>query len=93
MKRVIGVFLLYLLVNVVYLFMVGTQIYDCQTWNQITNMFILIVNIGAIFLSIFVTKDEFETVNKRFLIRMIIGVVYLSILYGVMESQYLMLKC
>jgi hypothetical protein len=92
MKRVVGVFLLYFVVNILYLIMVGNTWIDYLTWNQITNMFVLIVHLFAIFLTIYVTKDEFEDVNKRFMVRIGSGLLYLIIMYIMMSTQYLMLK-
>lgn len=92
MKRVLGVFLLYFVINILYLFMVGNTWLDYLVWNQITNMFVLLVHLAAIFLTIIVTSDEFENVNQRFMIRIGAGLVYLLIMYVMMSSQYLMLK-
>ena len=93
MGRVIGVFMLYLLINIIYLFMVGNPMYDCTTWNNITSLYVLLINVGAIFTTIVITRREFSTINQRFLIRTSASLVYLVMMYIIMSGQYLMLTC
>ena len=93
MKRLIGVFLLYFLVFVIYLFLLGSDSNTCAEWNEITTMFTLILHISAIFLTVLVTRDEFDSINTRFLARLSSSLVYLVIFYILTQGQVLMLKC
>ena len=93
MKRVFGVFLMYVLIFIVYLVMLGNPIFDCEKWNQISNVFALLIHLFAIFTTIGVTKDEFKNLNKRFLVRTIMGLLYLVLLFIIVNGQFLLLEC
>lgn len=93
MKRLIGVFLLYLFTNILYLFVLNSSLMLCSEWNQVTNTFVLVVHLSAMSLSIFITKEEFKNLNQRFFARMISGLIYLILFYSIVQSQIFMLKC
>lgn len=92
MKKVIVVFILYLLINIIYSFMIGSFIFDIDTWNYISNIYVLVINFGAIIATVIVSKKVFATVNTRFIVRISFGLVYLVLLYMMVSRQVWMLK-
>lgn len=93
MQRLVGVFLLYLMINMLYFFFVGGLNYSCEDWNVISNVYILVIHLIMIFSSIIITKKEFKNVNQSFLISTLIGLGYLILLYVFLVNQMFILEC
>ena len=93
MKRLIALFLLYGILILLYYVMVGSPMYDCVIWNQITSGFILGIHIVFIFVSIWMTRSEYEDVNQRFMARMVTSLLYLGLLYLFLTNQFFILQC
>ena len=93
MPRLVGLFLLYIMLNVLYFFFVGSNIYSCEDWNLISNVYILLIHLIMIFSSIIITKKEFKSVNQSFLISAVIGLGYLVLLYIFLVNQMFILNC
>ena len=93
--ELVRAFLVYVIINILYLALINTNIVseiDYLTWNQISKIFRVLINILFIFFSLIIIRNSKETIMTMNITRVIIAGIYLGSLYFVVISQLFMMK-